>query len=167
MKKRTRYIPNKIIDRSNYYEICLYNYKCQKISKTKIDKNDLEKVKQYKWYLKNGYVLTNKKNNDIYKRLRLHHLIIGKPIFGLEIDHKNGNKLDNRKQNLRIITHQQNIMNRKAKGYYWYKINKKWRAMIQINKKIIHLGYFINRQDAINARKIAENKYFGIYAYNN
>ena len=58
-------------------------------------------------------------------------------------------------------------MNKKSKGYCWNKLRNKWQAQIKINKKCIHLGYFIDKKDAIKARKEAEKKYFGEFAYNN
>jgi len=99
--------------------------------------------------------------------LFLHHLILGKPLIGYEIDHINHNTLDNRKQNLRFATRSQNGMNNKSKGYSWHKSNNKWRVRITTNHKSIFLGYFINEQDAINARKKAEQTYFGEYTNNN
>ena len=162
MKKRTTWDKNEIIDCGDYYEICLYNVKSQEIARTKIDKDDLEKIKNSKWCLMYGYAISNSNNKSIY----LHTFILGKPTKGYEIDHINHDKLDNRKQNLRFVTHSQNGMNRKYKGYYWSKSDKRWHARIIINQKRINLGYFINEQDAINARKIAVEKYFGEYAYN-
>lgn len=48
-------------------------------------------------------------------------------------------------------------------GVYWCKSRNKWNAEIRINSKKINLGYFINKEDAIKARKRAEIKYFGEY----
>jgi len=123
--ERTIFDPNKIIDCGDYYEICLYNRKCEEVGRAKIDKEDLEKVKSYKWHLdKWGYVRTNING----KVLKLHHLILSNLPIGYEIDHRFGDKLDNRKSELRFATSQQNSMNRKAKGYYLDKKNKKWYA---------------------------------------
>jgi hypothetical protein len=66
-----------------------------------------------------------------------------------EIDHINGNKTDNRIENLRSVTHQQNMWNVvKAKGYSYHKKSKKYMAYIVINKKMNYLGYFKNENDA-------------------
>ncbi len=67
-----------------------------------------------------------------------------------EIDHIDRNKLNNRIENLREATHSQNMLNRKKhktnksgyKGVSWYSGNKKWKAQVCVNYKVIHLGYF-------------------------
>lgn len=89
------------------------------------------------------------------------------------IDHINSNKLDNRKCNLRIVTPQQNNMNKKKTkntsskyiGVYLDKNSKKnkWRASITFNRKVISLGVFENDIDAAKARDIATKQYFGEY----
>jgi len=158
--KRTIFDKNKIIDCGDYYEICLYK-KNQKVAKTKIDKDDLGKVKNYIWGLTTqGYVAN--KNKNIF----LHQLILGKR-NNFHIDHINHLPLDNRKRNLRHCTRSQNAMNRKAKGYYFDKQLNKWRVSIMLNKKTIHLGNFLNEWQAIIIRRQAEKKYFGEFRYNN
>jgi len=106
--KRTKRDPNKIVDCGDYYEICIYNIKQKEIARAKIDKDDLDKAKQYKWHLNDqGYIIHR------YKRtIRLHKLILGKK-EGYEIDHINHDTLDNRKQNLRFATRSENNKNRK------------------------------------------------------
>ena len=84
---------------------------------------------------------------------------------GHEIDHRYGNKLDNRKSKLRFATHQQNCMNNKTKGYWWNKINKNWRAQIMINGKKIKLGSFTDKLVAAKVAQEARLKYFGEFAY--
>ena len=158
--KRTKFDPNEFIDCGNYYEIVTYNKKNKNNNKLLIDKDDYKKCKKYKWCSSEGYGLNNK------NKLKLHHLILGKPPKGFEIDHINGLRYDNRKQNLRIVTHSQNLMNNKALGVHYNKKNK-WESYIMINYKLIHLGRFKNKQDAIKARKQAEIKYFGEYRYKN
>ena len=74
------------------------------------------------------------------------------------IDHINRDSTDNRIENLRVLTNQQNQFNRNAKGYHWNKQRNKWRAQIRINGKVKHLGYFDKEQDAtiayLNAKEI-------------
>ena len=101
----------------------------------------------------NGYLRLSCK----YKKY-LHHRIIGYTFLGLDIknplsliDHKNHIKHDNRVENLRIVTNQQNQFNRNGKGYSWDKQNQKWEARIRFNKKNIHLGCFDKEEDARNA----------------
>jgi hypothetical protein len=75
------------------------------------------------------------------------------------IDHINGNRSDNHIENLRKVTHQQNMWNSKAKGYTWSKGKSKWQSQIMINHKKKHLGYFDNEEDARNAYLEAKNTY--------
>jgi hypothetical protein len=64
------------------------------------------------------------------------------------IDHINRDSLDNRIENLRVLTNQQNQFNRNAKGYSFHKRNNKWQTRIVINGKYKYLGYFDKEQDA-------------------
>lgn len=110
----------------------------------------------------------------------LHHLVMGisKIKKGYYVDHINHqpryeHKIDNRKQNLRIVTPSQNTMNSnirsnnktKVTGVYYDKSRKKWKANIKINYKTISLGRFDNFENAVIARKKAEKEYFGEYAF--
>lgn len=158
--ERTNCDPNKIINCGEYYEICLYNRKCEEIARTKIDKEDLEKVKNYKWSLDGDKYVYSKKNR---KGIKLHQLIIGKPPIGYEVDHKSGDKLDNRKCNLRFATYQQNAMNRKCKGYN-FKAGK-WVAQIKVNGKYIYLGRSSDEEFIKKIVQEARQKYFGEFAY--
>lgn len=94
------------------------------------------------------------------------------PLF--DLDHIDRNKENNNINNLRIATKQQNACNKNTqknncigfRGISWYKKTQKYQAQIQVNYKKIHLGLFSDLQDAIQARKNAEQKYFGIFAPN-
>ena len=99
-----------------------------------------------------------KTNNEKIRR----HRLIAFCFLGLEnivggddtndIDHINGNKIDNCVDNLRIVSHQQNHFNHtKAKGCYWRKNKNKWQAQIGVNGKKIHLGYFLTETEAHQA----------------
>lgn len=83
------------------------------------------------------------------------------------IDHINRNKSDNRIENLREVSNQENQRHTKISsrntsgicGVICHKASHKWQARITFNKKQIHLGSFHNQEDAIKARKAAEEKY--------
>jgi hypothetical protein len=91
---------------------------------------------------------------------------------GMYTDHINGDGLDNRMENLRIVTNQQNQMNRGfnknnklgVKGVSFYPKNKKYRAQIKAQGRVITLGYFKDASEASDAYKKASAKFFGIYA---
>ena len=157
--KRTCFTPNEIVCKGKICEIILYNNNCKEIARTIINKDDFKKVKDLKWCLDDkGYVL-----NGRFK-IRLHHLILPRK-KGLFTDHQDGNPLNNRKNNLRYATNQQNQMNKKnVKGYYWHKKEKKWVTKIVVNNKYIHLGCFVKESEARQARKNAELEYFGEFA---
>lgn len=130
------------------------------------DLEDYNIIKDYTWNISTGYV-----RSDSYKsKTCFHRLIMNCIDKNMDVDHINHNTIDNRKSNLRIVSRSQNQMNsiqRKnktgAKGVS--KNGKRWVASIQINKKRIYLGIFKNFDDAVKARKEAEEKYFGEYAY--
>jgi len=89
-----------------------------------------------------------------------------------QIDHINGIKTDNRIENLRLATNAQNGKNIKlnknnksgVNGVYYDEKRNKWRSYIKVNHKQISLGSFSDFELAKNARKEAENKYFGEWA---
>ena len=114
-----------------------------------------------------GYRIFYKK-----KKPYLEHRVIwekhnGKIPKGLEIDHINHDRLDNRIENLRLVTKQENQRNAKRRidntsgvtGVVWRNENKRWYAQIGIDGKNIHLGCFSEFSDAVNARKNAEVLY--------
>lgn len=91
----------------------------------------------------------------------------------LQIDHIDGDKTNNTIENLRLATNSQNNFNNKSAycnsksnilGVFWSKTRKKWVAQIGKNNKRMHLGYFLNQEDAIAARKAAELQYFAEFA---
>ena len=76
------------------------------------------------------------------------------------IDHIDGNKSNNKIDNLRDVTHQENHWNRtNAKGYYWNKSANKFNAQICVNKKVTFLGYYTTEQEARNAYLKAKEIY--------
>lgn len=81
-----------------------------------------------------------------------------------ETDHINGVPNDNRWANLRAVTGQENLKNKKryavntsgVTGVYWKKQCSKWAVQIRISGKNTHIGYFADKDDAVAARKAAE-----------
>ena len=140
---------------------------------TIVDDDNFEYLNQWKWHYDNGYAYRRQYFKDgKYKHIYMQYLVIGKG----KIDHKNGNGLDNRKENLRFATHQQNMSNRRNnklngyKGVYFHnhgKRRKRWVASIQEKLKKIFLGRFFKPEEAAVAYNEAAKKYFGEFAYLN
>ena len=87
----------------------------------------------------------------------------------LYIDHINNNKNDNRKENLRIVTAKQNLINKSSRknsnSQYLgvYKSEKKWKSSINVDGKNIHLGTFDNEIEDAKARDIATKEHYKEY----
>lgn len=125
-------------------------------------------VKGYRFRMSNnGYVMFSSSKDGLCHKL-LHRMIMDCP-EDMMIDHINHDKLNNSRNNLRICTNQQNNMNKgKQKnnksgiiGVHWDKKSEKWKATIRLNGKPIYLGRFDDLEEASQARKDAEIKYFG------
>jgi hypothetical protein len=166
---RTIYDKNEIIICDTYAKIILYNKKCIPISFTIIDIEDVDKIKNIKWYLKsNGYICHDFSDNTIY----LHRYLMN-PLDNEVVDHRNHNTLDNRKLNLRICSQSQNIMNSKkpidntsgVKGVMWDKSREKWISVIGFNGKTINLGRYKNKDEAIKKRLEASEVIFKEFRY--
>lgn len=134
-----------------------------------VDDQDFEWLSQWKWFLSSsGYAVRNPR--DIYKGsvILLHRLIMDTP-QGLDTDHINRNRLDNRRINLRIATRGENNINSKIsvrnssghKGIYWDRSRNKWQAYIGVKSKLIHLGRFVSKEDAIRAYQEAAQQHYG------
>src|SRR5699024_12816863 len=83
------------------------------------------------------------------------------------VDHKNNNKLDNRKSNLRVITQSENKQNTKSPKitcvYKYHYDRDKWIVVISVNGKSEHFGIFKNKQDAIRKAEEVRRKYHPYY----
>jgi hypothetical protein len=109
-----------------------------------------------------------------YNSYRAHRLIflMHKGYLPKTVDHINGDKLDNRIENLRAATVGQNQHNRKTnanntsgyKGVCWNKAQKKWAARITLERKNIHLGYFANVEEAAEVVRKAREELHGSFA---
>lgn len=166
---KTIYEPNEVIYHDDYAEIILRNKQGEDIASTMVDLEDVDLVMQYHWCLSTGHVLSRQTTqSDIW----MHRLILGVDDSGVVVDHINRDGLDNRRSNLRVVTPQQNSINRSIQGnntsgtpgVNFRKDRNKWRAFITVDGKQISLGMYENKDDAIKARKAAEEKYFGEFA---
>ena len=160
--ERTIYDPNDYEVSGDVAKIFMYDKYGNRTGTAIVDLEDLDKCLQYKWHVKNShrtdYAITtiNKK-----KKLWLHRLITGYE-GNLDIDHINGNGLDNRKENLRICSRSRNAMNlhRKYQGVRKMESGR-YRAAIQHNYKSIHIGTYDTIEEALEARKAKELELFG------
>jgi len=134
------------------------------------DLDDLDLANKYSWYEKDnsGYIYTRCESG---KLLRFHRYILGlnNNDFnnGIIVDHIDGNPSNNRRDNLRICTASENMKNIKIRsnnksgfmGVHYVDRIKRYHAYITVNGKRINLGYYKNINDAVIARKEAEEKY--------
>lgn len=123
-----------------------------------------------------GYYRVGLYKHNLVKMVTVHQLVAIEFLnhisngFILVIDHINGDQLNNRLENLRIITHRENISlgqdkksaSSKFRGVFWNKINSKWQSKIQIDGKKKHLGFFNNEKDAADAYNRALNEISGL-----
>ncbi len=151
-----------------------YNYRIIKLGNGKgtalVDKEDYENISKHNWSIGRGYakrnILPAERKSNTNKSALMHRHIIDCPV-GFEIDHINGLGLDNRKSNLRICIHSDNHRNciaRKnsksgTKGVTWRESQGKWNATIQDKGKKHHLGSFDTKEEALHARKNAEDRF--------
>jgi hypothetical protein len=137
-----------------------FNKNKEKISETLVDDELYYNLIQYPWHISRGY------SNS--KKIGLMHRYIMNYDGNDYIDHINNNPLDNRKNNLRIASPKENMMNRKANinstsqyiGVSFDKTRNKWKANITIDNKLKFLGRFESEQDAAKARDEYTKKIF-------
>lgn len=119
--------------------------------------------KQIKRKDKRGYIefkfVYNKKEYSLRGHSFIYYYSKGEYDINLDIDHINGIKDDNRIENLRLISHSENMQNTKAKGYGYHKGIGKWQSYITVYGKKIHLGCYDLEADAIKAREEGKLKY--------
>lgn len=126
-------------------------------------------AKNFWWRMdRGGYAYTKtKKEGSVW----LHAALISNCPPGMVRDHIDGNRLNNTKENLRVVTPSQNMFNRKRSatnqsgqnGVYFHKETGKWAAEIKAEHAKIYLGLFSDKEQAIEARKQAEKRLFGEY----
>lgn len=137
-----------------------------------VDDEDFELLSKHRWYLtKKGYAYRSHRANGQPRTMRMHRQILGAPP-DKQVDHINGNRLDNRKANLRLVTSQQNRMNSKKransrsglKGVIWDATHSRWLAAVTLNGNRYNLGVFPTPEAAHEAYKAKAKELFGEFA---
>ena len=135
-----------------------------------VDEEDYDYLMKWKWHLTpKGYAMAYKSKG--IGGILMHRLIMNAPKH-MQVDHRDGNKLDNRKDNLRLCSRVQNCRNRKLnanntsnfKGVTWDKKDKRFRAKIYVHRKTIHLGSYTEKVPAAIAYNNAATELFGEFA---
>jgi hypothetical protein len=167
-----------------YNKYILYDYYAEIVIESetygtfyaKIDLEDVDRCKPFVWGIRRCRNKEESQKEFYYagngKVGFLHGYLSGKK-KGYLTDHKNLDTLDNRRDNLRVVSRSQNSMNRGMQsnnmsghiGVAWNKKTEKWASFITKDKRRKHLGYYTDINDAIEARKEAEIKYFGEYRF--
>jgi hypothetical protein len=119
------------------------------------------------WYAARNF----KNERGAFAPVRLHRFIMQAP-KGTDVDHIDGDGLNNTRQNLRVCTHAQNQRNRRVnsnsslglKGVYFDKRRKRFRAVIHLNGKRHHVGWYMTKAAAALAYDVAARKMHGDFA---
>ena len=137
-----------------------------------VDDCDLAVVREHVWRVsKHGpvrYAMTAYRGATLY----VHRLLMGPPpARGMEVDHRNRDGLDCRRQNLRWATRSQNAANSagrpsssRYKGVHWDPITGKWRARVTLHRRTTNLGRFSDEAAAARAYDVAADDAFGEFA---
>lgn len=143
---------------------------------TLVDDDDYAALQGFNWY-----AYTNNRGHwyAVYatgpaharKTHSMHRIILDAPT-GLLVDHKDGDGLNNQRCNLRLATRSQNVRNRRKpnaltstfKGVSWYKPLGKWLSRIMVERRAVHLGYFLSEIEAARAYDEAALRLHGEFA---
>lgn len=146
-----------------------------------VDDEDYKWISRFKWHAvlmgRGFYVMRNRRISDGPGpgTILLHRAILEAPA-SFEVDHRNGDGLDNQRKNLRLATSQQNqrAFQRKAagktsrfRGVCWHKAAEKWSAQLKISRRKIHLGLFSDEEAAARAYDSAVRVAYGEFSHPN
>ncbi|GAA0863562.1 hypothetical protein [Paraclostridium tenue] len=159
----TRLDKHKVVSNENYDEVIVTDNKHNEVKRFKIDKKDTDKVLRIKWsYVFRDNSFVNRKTN-----YRLEYYLLDIDKTKNKIIFINNDKSDFRRSNLKVVTIKEykkqfkHVNNTSGiNGVSFDKSKNRWRSKISHAGRNINLGTFQNKEDAIKARKDAENLYF-------
>jgi hypothetical protein len=137
-----------------------------------IDVEDHPLVDGFNWFAKpdksNFYAARTDRSYGQQRTIRLHRWIMDAPP-DMQVDHKDGNGLNNRRSNLRLATNEQNQFNQRlrkdntsgVKGVVWDAYHEKWHARIAVHSRLRHLGRYSSIEDAREAYARASAVFHG------
>lgn len=156
-------------------KIPLVNRRREIIAYALVDDEDFVWLNMHSWSRHcKGYAVTNLPELGRRVTRMMHRMIMSYPDG--QVDHINRSKLDNRRKNLRVVTHTQNLRNCKTNarcasgfvGVSFHRLAGKWRARARVNGKEMHLGLFTSAEEAARAYdKKAIEVYGPEFAYTN
>lgn len=146
-----------------------------------IDDEDYGLISKHKWHVSPGKAGNKyagcgiwQKGKNYTKNVPMHRMIMNVTDPKIQVDHIDGNGLNNQRSNLRLATNQQNsfgsrksfnkLYSSKYKGVSFDKSREKWAAKIQINRKYKYLGRYETELEAAQAYNVAAVRHFGEYA---
>lgn len=135
-----------------------------------VDDEDYERLSRFKWSATGTGALWYAYRRQDGVHLRMHRYILGAE-KGEEVDHRDGDGLNNQKYNLRRCTHAQNHYNcasrrgtSRFRGVYWSKREQRWFAKISPGGRTLSLGTFYDEISAAGAYNLAALKHYGEFA---
>ena len=125
-----------------------------------LDEADFSLIAPYKWTAlrTRGYAYVHgykERKGRVPQWIYMHRLLLSEPVG--RVDHVNGNGLDNRRSNLRVVTHSQNLFNggkkrgvysSRYRGVFWHTKAQKWCACVTLQGHRHHLGFHVKEEDA-------------------
>lgn len=142
---------------------------------TLVSSEDYPELSKYKWHIRSGYVARAVWSGKQRRYIQMHNAVLPNSDPKLVIDHADGNKLNNTRQNLRLSTHTENARNRALQSTYKGEVllsqykgvskkNELWVAVIRVEKQLKHLGQFSDEVEAARCYDAAAVEFFQEYA---
>lgn len=135
-----------------------------------VDDADFEWLNQWRWLANGNYAMRFVGPRSRRRSIRMHRLIVNAP-EGWDVDHIDGNPLNNTRANLRVCTRRENQQNKRAisgssryKGVSYHTSRGTWEAAIQVDGRPRFLGRWRTEREAAEAYNEAARKHFGAFA---